>query len=84
MKVHLAKWGNSLAVRIPGEWARQAHLKAGDTLEIEVTPAGDLRLRPAPATHFDKPEFLARLRAFRITLPEGEPIVETMRRSDRY
>jgi antitoxin component of MazEF toxin-antitoxin module len=37
MKVHLAKWGNSLAVRIPGECARQAHVKAGDALEIEVT-----------------------------------------------
>ncbi len=84
MKVHLAKWGNSLAVRIPGECARQAHIKAGDALEIEVTATGDLRLHPLASEHFDKSAFLERLRAFRAALPEGEPVVEAMRQSDRY
>lgn len=83
MKVHLAKWGNSLAVRIPGECARQAHIKAGDALEIEVTATGELRLRPV-ASAFDKAEFLRQLHAARATQPLGEPVVEAMRRSDRY
>jgi len=44
----VAKWGNSLAVRIPADLVRQLGLKAGDKVElktggndsvIEVTPA---------------------------------------------
>lgn len=84
MKVHLAKWGNSLAVRIPGECARQAHIKAGDALEVEVTATGDLRLHPVAAEPFDKSAFLQQVRTFRASLPESEPVVEAMRRSDRY
>lgn len=84
MKVHLAKWGNSLAVRIPGECARQAHIKAGDALEIEVTATGDLRLHPVATEPFDKAAFLERLRMFRSSLPESAPVVEAMRQSDRY
>lgn len=84
MKVHLAKWGNSLAVRIPGECARQAHIKAGDTLEIEVTSTGDLRLRPLATESFDKAAFLQQVQALRANLAIGEPVVEAMRQSDRY
>lgn len=84
MKVHLAKWGNSLAVRIPGHCARQAHLKVGDAVEIAVTPTGDLYLHPVAAEPFDKAAFLNRIRTFRSSLPTSEPMVETMRQSDRY
>lgn len=84
MKVHLAKWGNSLAIRIPGECARQAHIKVGDALEIEVTATGELRLRPVAAERFDKATFLDRVRTLRSSLAPGEPIVESMRQSDRY
>ena len=84
MKVHLTKWGNSLAVRIPGECARQAHLKAGDVLEIEVTSTGELHLRPVATQAFDKAVFLKQVQALRANLPMGEPVVETMRQSDRY
>ena len=84
MKIHLTKWGNSLAVRIPGPCARQAQLKAGDAVAMEVTPTGDLRLHPVAAEPFDKAAFLNRLKTFRSALPESEPMVESMRRSDRY
>lgn len=84
MIVHVAKWGHSLALRIPGECARQPHLKAGDALELEVTPTGDLRQRPVTETPFDKATFHARVREFRSSLPLGEAVVETMRRSNRY
>ena len=84
MKVHLAKWGNSLAVRIPGECARQAHVKAGDALEIEVTSTGDLRLRPMATESFDKTAFLKQAQALRANLPIGEPVVEAMRQTDRF
>ena len=35
-KTNLAKWGSSLAVRIPKAILDAAQLKAGDQLEIEV------------------------------------------------
>lgn len=84
MKVHLAKWGNSLAVRIPGPCVRQAQLKPGDAVEVEVTSTGDLRLHPLAAESFDKLAFLQQVRTFRASLPESEAVVEVMRQSDRY
>jgi len=84
MKIHLSKWGNSLAVRIPGPCARQAQLKTSDAVEMQVTPTGDSHLQPVAAEPFDKAAFLNRLKTFRSALPESEPMVETMRRSDRY
>lgn len=45
MKVKLAKWGNSLAVRIPAPIAADASLKIGSTFEVTVS-SGQLRLSP--------------------------------------
>jgi antitoxin MazE len=45
-KAQLAKWGNSLAVRIPKAVAEQAHLQEGDAILIEVAK-GHIELRPA-------------------------------------
>jgi len=36
MKVKLAKWGNSLAVRIPAPIAADASLSVGNTFEVTV------------------------------------------------
>lgn len=36
MKSHLAKWGNSLAVRIPRQMAEEAGLDEGAALDISV------------------------------------------------
>lgn len=83
-KVQLAKWGNSLAPRIPGECARQAQIKAGDAVEVEVTPTGDLHLHPVPAEPFDKPAFLQDARILRSSLPESELVVEAIRQLERY
>lgn len=84
MRVQLAKWGNSLAVRIPGPCARQAHLKQGDAVEMEVTQTGELRLHPVAAEPFDKAVFLQEVGMLRAVLPESEPVVAAMRQSDRY
>ena len=45
MKTNLAKWGNSLAVRLPKDVTERLHLTEGSTLDIEVE-AGALTLRP--------------------------------------
>ena len=45
MKTQLAKWGNSLAVRIPKPIADAAQLNPGDKLELDVETPGALTIR---------------------------------------
>ena len=49
MKVKIAKWGNSLGVRLPKAAAEAAGLKAGADVDV-VVDGGDLRLRGQPRT----------------------------------
>ena len=39
-KIH--KWGNSLAIRIPANLAKELHLSSGSSVEIKSTKAGAL------------------------------------------
>jgi len=41
----VAKWGNSLALRIPKSVAEAARLRQGDTLVLDVEAPGSLRVR---------------------------------------
>jgi antitoxin MazE len=82
MRLQLAKWGNSLAVRLPAECVRAAGLRQGDSIDAEITPAGKITLTPAKI--FDKPAFLQRLRKLRREMPITEPVVEQMRQENRY
>ena len=45
MKTHVGKWGNSLAVRIPGTYAKELELEEGSELEVTRVDGG-LLLRP--------------------------------------
>ncbi len=82
MRSQVAKWGNSLAVRIPADCARATGLKEGDRVEVGITKAGEIRLvRERP---FDKTAFLARLRKLRASMPMTGPVVERMRQQARY
>lgn len=82
MRLQVAKWGNSLAVRLPVECTRATGLKEGDTVEAEVTAVGEIKLTPAQP--FDKAAFLGRLRKLRAGMPMTSATVETMRQEDRY
>ena len=82
MRLQLAKWGNSLAVRLPVECTRAAGLREGDSVEAEVTTAGEITL--TPVTSFDKGAFIKRLRKLRAGMPMTTATVERMRREDRY
>jgi antitoxin MazE len=42
----VSKWGNSLAVRIPLEIAKQASLNEGDSVALALTGDGAIVLRP--------------------------------------
>lgn len=62
--MQVAKWGNSLAVRIPAELVRDMGLKEGDRIELERA-GGNLAVRRSPSAD----EILAELRRFRGRLP---------------
>jgi antitoxin MazE len=42
--MQVAKWGNSLAVRIPTEWVRKLGLKEGDPISLVEEKDGTVRL----------------------------------------
>lgn len=74
MKV--ARWGNSLAIRIPAEVVEKLKLEPGEDIEVKITGdnqfevSRDLRRRKA----------VEELKKLRIPLPEGY----VFRRSDVY
>jgi len=63
--MQVAKWGNSLAVRIPAAVVDALELKEGDEIEIHVADAREFAVVRKPS----REELLKRLRAFRGRLP---------------
>ena len=63
--MQIAKWGNSLAIRIPASVAEALDLKPGDEVQVRVAGERDFTLSRKPG----REELLARLRAFRGRLP---------------
>lgn len=82
MRLQIAKWGNSLAVRLPVECIKAAGLKEGDSVEASIDMTGAITL--APKKIFDKPAFMARITKLQASMPLTSPVVETMRQEDRY
>lgn len=66
MKV--AKWGNSLAIRLPAALVEQLQLKEGDEIDIEAVAAETLVMAKA-MTRAEKIERMQQL--VRKALPEG-------------
>jgi antitoxin MazE len=63
--MRVAKWGNSLAVRLPQPVVELLGLKEGDSVEIHVMGARSFEVGKTPSVH----ELLARLRKYRGRLP---------------
>jgi antitoxin MazE len=63
--MQVAKWGNSLAVRLPASVVEALQLKKGDEIEIHVAGAREVGLARKPS----RDELLKRLRTFRGRLP---------------
>jgi antitoxin MazE len=63
--MRVAKWGNSLAVRLPAAVVDALTLKEGDEIEIQVVGARVFEVKKRPQAR----ELLARLRKFRGRLP---------------
>ena len=45
MKTQIARWGNSVAIRIPKRVAEAAKFRPGDQVEMAVEESGVLRVR---------------------------------------
>lgn len=65
--MRVAKWGNSLAVRLPAAVVETLDLKEGDDIEVRVS--GDRLF--AVARDDRRERALARIRALRRPLPAG-------------
>lgn len=78
----VSKWGNSLAVRLPAESARQLGVGEGDTLIGEIASDGRLILS-AEARTIGKVE-VRRMREFLARQKVTAPVVREMRRNARY
>lgn len=65
--MQVAKWGNSLAVRLPAELVRELGLREGDQIDL-VKDDGSVKVRRQPRAE----EVLEALRLFRGRLPAAE------------
>lgn len=63
--MQVAKWGNSLAVRLPAAVVEALDLKAGDRVDIHVAGDRSFEIEKTPGAR----ELLARLRKYRGRLP---------------
>ena len=81
MDLQVAKWGNSLALRIPSEVVRQLGLREGATVEAQLTVDGTLSIRPA---QWNRKAFSLELTEARSTMPMSAPVMEEVRSGARY
>ncbi len=81
MDLQVAKWGNSLALRIPSEIVRRLGLHEGATVEAQITVDGSLSIRPA---QWDRKAFAHELNEARSTMPRSESVMEELRSGARY
>jgi antitoxin MazE len=63
--MQIAKWGNSLAVRLPAALVQALDLKEGENIDLHAVGERSFEVERRP----DSGELLARLRAFRGRLP---------------
>lgn len=63
--MQVAKWGNSLAVRLPATVVEALDLKPGDNIDIHVVGERTFAIEKTPGAR----ELLARLRKFRGRVP---------------
>jgi antitoxin MazE len=65
--MQVAKWGNSLAIRLPRSVVEVLGLKEGDSIEIHVADRRSFAVEKAPTSK----QLLERLRKYRGRLPAG-------------
>jgi antitoxin MazE len=81
MNLQVAKWGNSLALRIPADIVRQLGLSEGTTVQAQITVDGSLSIRPA---QWDRKAFALELNEARNAMPMSESVMDELRSGARY
>ncbi|WP_019937556.1 AbrB/MazE/SpoVT family DNA-binding domain-containing protein [Bordetella sp. FB-8] len=81
MNLQIAKWGNSLALRIPADYVRQAGIKEGDQVQASLTIDGGICIR---AAKWNRQAFARDLEGMRAAMPMGESVIEELRHGARY
>ena len=82
ISLQIAKWGNSLAVRIPADYVRQIGVKEGDQLVAHLGADGALNL--SPPSRWSRKAFARELARNATTLPMGTSVIEQLRQEARY
>lgn len=81
MNLQIAKWGNSLALRIPAEYVRYIGIREGDSVRASLTTDGGLSIRSAK---WDRKAFTHELIETRDRMPMSESVIEALRHDARY
>lgn len=81
MDLQIAKWGNSLALRLPADVVRRFRWRVGDKVDVRVTVDGALSIRPA---NWKRSDFAAELGRARAAMPQGTSVIDELRRGSRY
>ncbi len=79
--LRVARWGNSLALRIPAEVVRRLGLREGALVEAQLTVDGSLSIRPA---QWNRKAFALELTEARNAMPMSEPVMAELRGGARY
>ncbi|RDK09179.1 AbrB/MazE/SpoVT family DNA-binding domain-containing protein [Cupriavidus lacunae] len=79
--MQIAKWGNSLALRIPADYVRQTGLKEGSWVQATLTVDGGISIR---ASKWDRGAFAQELEKTREAMPMTQAVMEEFRRAARY
>ena len=81
MDLQVAKWGNSLALRIPSEVVRRLGLREGATVQAQLGTDGTLSIRPA---QWNRKAFALELTEERNAMPLGASVIQQVRSGARY
>ena len=82
MNLQIAKWGNSLAVRIPADYVRQIGAKEGDQLVAHLGIDGALNL--SLPSRWNRKAFAKELAHDVKALPMGTSVMAQLRQGARY
>jgi antitoxin MazE len=86
MQITVFKWGNSLAVRIPVEMAKELSLTDGSQVECSISAAGAIELTP-PLKQADSDWVNAHFKAVNKRLADSKLTIPTytlLKENERY
>lgn len=85
LDLNISRWGNSLAVRLPAELARELGVGDGDTLHVERHANNTLTVSAQRGKKgFDKDAWAALARKHLASMPSSPSVMRALRDGARY